>query len=118
VRYLKDALGFSFKKISNLMSRDESTIWTTYNKSLSKGKIIVDFQMSGIDFSKLKLKPSSLIIPLSIFSERTLSILETLCLYIKENFSLTYHNISLLLERDERTIWTVIKRAEKKLNNA
>ena len=110
VRYMKDILKYNFSQIAKLLSRDETTIWTSYNNSLEKGKIILDVEMAYPH-----IKKSDLIVPLSIFSERSISILEALCLYLKQNFNLNYREIGLLLERNERTIWTVISRASKKL---
>ena len=101
-----------------MLSRDETTIWTSYSNSMKKSdKVIVDLDMKDISFEDLKVKKGELIVPLSLFSERRLSILETLCMYLRENFLLSYHNIGLLLERNDRTIWTVVNRATKKLEN-
>ncbi|MBD3164141.1 hypothetical protein GF323_03000 [Candidatus Woesearchaeota archaeon] len=116
VRYLKDVLELNFSKIAELLSRDETTIWTTYHNSRKKSdKIIVDIELDDINFRKLKVRKSGLIIPLEIFSERKLSILEALCMYLKENFNLSYHNIGLLVNRNERTVWTAVSRGRRKL---
>ena len=56
-----------------------------------------------------------ILIPSNIFKNRSLSILEALVEYLKEKRSLTYHEIAELLERDDRTIWTVYNRAKKKV---
>lgn len=53
-------------------------------------------------------------IPSSIFKDRTLSVLEAIVEYLKEKQNFTYHQIALLLNRDERNIWTVYSRAKKK----
>lgn len=58
--------------------------------------------------------PSSLSIPTSIFRDRTLSVLEAVVEYLKEHHHLTYHQIARLLNRDDRTVWTVYKRAKQK----
>lgn len=115
VRYLKDVLEYNFSQIARLLSRDETTIWTTY-KNASKGKVVVDLEMSDIDFKELRVKREELIVPASIFAERKLSVLESLCMYLIETFHFNYHTIGLILERDERTIWTCVSRARKKLN--
>ncbi len=57
-------------------------------------------------------------IPSYILKDRTLSVLETLVEYLKEKLNLTYHEISILINRDERNIWTVYSRAKKKRSNA
>lgn len=56
-------------------------------------------------------------IPSSIFKDRTLSVLEAMVEYLKEKQNFTYHQIALLLNRDERNIWTVYSRAKEKRKN-
>jgi hypothetical protein len=53
-------------------------------------------------------------IPLSIVADRDVSIFETIVEYLKEHYGLSYHEIAVLLNRDDRTIWTVYNRASKK----
>jgi len=53
-------------------------------------------------------------IPVSILQDRNISVLENIAVYLKDTFGLTYHNIAVLLNRDDRTIWTVYQRAKKK----
>ncbi|MEK6879693.1 MAG: hypothetical protein AABY22_08810, partial [Nanoarchaeota archaeon] len=57
---------------------------------------------------------SDFFIPASIFSNLKLSVLESIVKYLKETLNLTYHNIAVLLKRDERNIWTIYNRAIKK----
>ncbi len=52
-------------------------------------------------------------VPLSIFKDRSLSVLETLVFHLK-NSGFTFKEISLLINRDQRTIWTVYSRAKRK----
>ncbi|MEK6936837.1 MAG: hypothetical protein AABW58_02080 [Nanoarchaeota archaeon] len=53
----------------------------------------------------------------SIFHNNSLTIFESLVKYLKEEKSFNFHEISLLLDRDERNIWTVYKNALKKGEN-
>ena len=117
VKYLRDILEYNLSSIAKLLARDETTIWTTYHNSKKK-ELIVDLELEDIDFNKMKVAKESLIVPLSLFSERRLSILESLCIYLKENFNLTYHKIALIISRDDRTVWTVVNRAKQKLKKA
>ncbi|MBI2005629.1 MAG: hypothetical protein HYS80_02600, partial [Candidatus Aenigmarchaeota archaeon] len=39
---------------------------------------------------------------------------ENIAAYLKDTFGLTYHAIAVLLNRNDRTIWTVYQRAKKK----
>ena len=53
-------------------------------------------------------------IPTHIFRDRTLSVLESLSEYLHKVRGLTYHEIAVLLNRDDRTIWTCCHRARIK----
>jgi hypothetical protein len=53
-------------------------------------------------------------IPTQIFLDRTLSGLEAISEHLHKNKGLTYHEIAVLLNRDDRTIWTSCHRAEIK----
>ena len=57
----------------------------------------------------------SINIPSSIFTNRNLSVLESLVWYLKKDLELGFRDIGKLLNRDERTIWTVHNRAKKKI---
>ena len=102
VKYLKEEKEFSLRKISEVIGRDERNIWHIYNRT--KKKYPERFVIKEIGFW----------IPVNIFSNTKLSALEAIVSYLKEEFSLTYHEIALLLKRDDRTIWTVYRRAGKK----
>ena len=52
-------------------------------------------------------------IPVTIFSEK-LGSLESLTKYMKENLEMSYREIAEELNRDQRTIWTVYKKAKEK----
>ncbi len=55
-----------------------------------------------------------LVIPAHVLRDRKLSALESIIEYLKEIRKLNYHEISILLNRDERNIWTMYNRAKKK----
>ena len=57
---------------------------------------------------------SSIAVPTSILRDRTLSVLEAIVEYLKEHEQLSFHQIAKLLNRDDRTIWTVYRRAKQK----
>ena len=102
VKYLKEKHNVSLGKISDLLGRDERNIWHIYNRTKKKYP------------KKFVIKETGLCIPITTFSDKKLSALEVIVSYLKEEFSLTYHEIALLLKRDDRTIWTVYQRARKK----
>ena len=103
-KYLKEEMDFSYTKIALLLNRNSRTIWTTYNNAAKKRK------------EKLSVKESKFFIPVSVFKNRKFTVLEALVVYLKDNFNLRYSEIAVLLNRDERNIWTVYARAKKKKN--
>jgi hypothetical protein len=102
VKYLKENKNLTFHEIAVLLKRDDRTIWATYAKS--RKKMLNHFH----------LMPSKHVIPVSLFAERKLSVLETIVHYLKHAIKLNLHDIAVLLNRDDRTIWTVWNRASKK----
>ncbi|MEK6826784.1 MAG: hypothetical protein AABX90_04100 [Nanoarchaeota archaeon] len=101
-KYLKEELELSYHQIGILLNRDERNIWHTYNYSRKKYP------------DKLKITVSKYFIPVSIFQNK-LGALENIVLYLKDELNLSYHNIAELLERNDRTIWTMYNRAKNKL---
>lgn len=53
-------------------------------------------------------------IPTFVLKDRSVSVLEAIVEYLKDHKGLSYHEIGLLLNRNERTIWTCYNRAKKK----
>jgi len=97
-KYFVEEKGYRYSKIAKIIKRDQRTVWNFYNKAKKKVK------------GRLNVKDSRLI-PISIFTKK--SLLETVALYLRDNFDLSYHEIAILLRRDDRTIWTVCNRKEK-----
>ena len=96
---------YNFHQIGEILGRSEKTIWTTHSNSIKKlSKINEHFILNEDGRS----------VPLSLFCERKLSVLENLCLYLsKEGLGLS--EIGNLIGKDRRVIWTVCNRAKKKL---
>lgn len=103
VKYLRENLLLSFKQIASLTNRNKIALAVTYRNA--KKKMAAKFVIEEIS-------PYS--IPVSILQDRNLSVLENIVSYLKDNFGLAYHKIALLLNRNDRTIWTVYQRAKKK----
>ncbi|MBI2659071.1 hypothetical protein HYX05_03160 [Candidatus Woesearchaeota archaeon] len=103
VKYLRENLLLSFKQIGKLANRNEIALAVTYRNAKKKmpAKFVVE-----------EISPYS--IPVSILKDRKLSVLENIAAYLKDTFNLNYHSIAVLLNRDDRTIWTVYQRARKK----
>jgi DNA-binding NarL/FixJ family response regulator len=53
-------------------------------------------------------------VPSRIFKDRNVAVLEAVVEYMKDIEGLSYHEIAVLLNRNERTIWTVYSRAKQK----
>ena len=102
VKYLKEEFNLRFHEIALLLNRDDRTIWATYNFACKKRKL------------KFFVKDSKFFIPVSVFTNRKFSVLEAIVSYLKSNFNLRYSEIAVLLNRDERNIWTVYNRYKKK----
>ena len=57
-----------------------------------------------------------ILIPISIFNKK-LRILETLTKYLKEELNFSYHQIGVLLNRNERNLWNTYKSANRKYSD-
>ncbi len=102
VKYMKEEKEFDYNKIASLLFRKSGPIGITYRNANKKHpeKLFID---------------SKYFIPIEIFSNTKLSVLENITYYLKNN-SLKLHQIAILLHRDDRTIWTTYQKALKKLN--
>ena len=63
---------------------------------------------------QLVVSETKYVIPISKLSNRKFSAFESVVDYLKTRFELSYHEIAVLLNRDDRTIWTVHSRAKAK----
>ncbi|MFA5952960.1 MAG: hypothetical protein WC812_00005, partial [Candidatus Pacearchaeota archaeon] len=104
VKYLKENLKMSYKEISEKLNRDERTIWNVYANAIKKSKKVFSFDSNNLEK-----------VPLSIFDNKNLTILESLIIYLKDKRNLKYTEISKLIDRDQRNVWTVYTRAKHKL---
>ena len=91
----------SLKKISVILNRSNRNIWNTYNNSKKK-------------FSEKLVIGESVLLPVSILENLKFTFLENIVSYLKEHQKLSYHEIGVILHRDDRTIWTVYNRAKKR----
>ena len=99
-KYMKENLGMTYHEIAEILSRNDRTIWTAYNKSIKKQK------------TQIKIKASTAYFPVSIFKNRKLTIFEAMVVYLKDK-GMKYVEIGELLNRDQRNIWTIYSRASK-----
>ena len=120
--YLKEEKGLSYHEIAELLKRDDRTIWTCCYRAKKKREKKADKKKKSVKVKKAKSLVSSAPsveemedIPLDIFHNRDLAPLEGISKYLKENADKSLHEIAVLLNRDDRTIWTCYNRAQKKL---
>jgi len=106
-KYLKENKGMKFSEIAKLLNRDERTIWINYRNASKKKK-------EKIVFDKEKDKLIS--VPVSIFRDRRLSILESLVLYFREK-GFSNPDIANVLGKGSNNIWTLYLRAMRKLKS-
>ena len=102
VKYLRENKLLAFKQIGSLTNRNEIALAVTYRNAKRKLE------------AKFIEEISPYYLPVSILKDRKLSVLENIVSYLKDTFGLTYAKIAVLLNRDDRTIWTVYQRAKKK----
>jgi hypothetical protein len=99
-KYLRENLGYKYAEIANLLGRNPLPIGITYRNAVHKMK-------EGLDISSKEG------IPASIINNKELSVFESIVYYLKKK-DLKFSEIAKILNRDDRTIWTVYHRAVKK----
>jgi hypothetical protein len=93
-----------------LVERDDRTIWTCYSRAKKKR----GSKEHEIEPGKSQ-KHSQEQIPLNILKNRNFAPLESISFFLKNTKGMSFHEIALLLNRDDRTIWTCCNRATKKI---
>ncbi len=101
VKYLYEEQELTLAQISKFLNRDQRNIWHIYNQSIKKYP------------KQVKITETELWVPISIFSTTKLSANEVIIVYLKQQ-RLSYREISQLMKRNERTIWTSYQRALNK----
>jgi DNA-binding CsgD family transcriptional regulator len=100
IKYFRENLNLNNKKTAFLLNKDPKATWNTYNSIREKKPI--------------RVKETSILIPLSIFKDKQLSALEALVKFLR-GLGMNYAEIARMLNKDQRTIWTVHFRAKKKI---
>ena len=100
-KYLFENQNLSLIEISKLLNRSNRNIWNSHNRSKKK-------------FPEKLVVKESILMPISILRNLKFMLLENIVLFLKDNLRHSYHEIAVLLKRDDRTIWTVYQRARKK----
>ena len=102
--YLKDELNLSYHEIALILNRDDRVVWASYNNAKKKfnGSFVFENNSKGI--------------PVSLFANRDIGLLEALTKHLREQERMNNHQVAEILNRDDRTIWTSYSRAKKKSN--
>ena len=110
----------TYREISYLINRDERNIWSIYNKAvkkLKKEKLKTEkIKNNNKLFTEKQHKQTKLKLPLHIFHNKALTPMEAIISFLKNSHDLTYHQISILINRDERNVWTIYNNAKNKIN--
>jgi len=101
IKFLREEVDLSNSQVSKILARSPQTCWTTYRNAVKKLPARSKFDFSEND------------IPVSVIRNNKLSVLESIVVFLAGKY-LSFHEIALLLNRDDRTIWTVHKRAMTK----
>jgi hypothetical protein len=96
---------------SKVQGRDSDFSSSSYLDLLRK-HLSTHHELSSSDINSFL--ENELSIPISCFNDK-LSILESVVKYLKENLDYNYHKIGVLLERNERNIWTTYGNSLKKM---
>lgn len=102
-KYLKENIGLKNNEISELLKRSQKVIWQAYKNAKKKHPLL------------LYVEEPEFFLPVSIFDNAKLSIMEAIAVYLKDTLNFTYHKIAIIIHRDDRTVWTAYQRAKKKL---
>lgn len=101
VKYLRENKGLEFKEIAGLVGRSSGVVINSYRKAVKK-------------FSEKFAPKSEILVPVKVFTNKKFSILENLVVYLKDELGFRFRKIGKMIQRNEKTVWTVYKRAEIK----
>jgi DNA-binding CsgD family transcriptional regulator len=104
VKYMKENLKMAYSEIADSLLRDDRTIWISYDRAKNKMK------------EEFVITESKVSIPISAIANDKLTILESAILYLRKE-GYRYSKIGELLNRDQRNIWAIYRRAKSKLEN-
>jgi len=100
-KYLKDYYKLSYAEIGLLLQRDDRSVWTSVNRAERK-------------VSTLFTPQSDIKIPVSVFADRSHSILEHVIVYLQEHYDYTIYRIAKMLNKTPAALYAVAKRGKEK----
>ncbi len=101
VKYLRENENLTISEVARITGRSKQCTFGTYNNANKKFSRRIIAEPSQYDF------------PLTIISEKN-SVLESIVRYLHEEKELSFAEISRLIKRDQRTIWTAYNRCKIK----
>lgn len=101
-KFLVENYNLSISEIADSLARSHASIWNVYASSKKKFP------------SRFVLKPSKSI-PLSILRKDKFGVLENIVAYLRDVCGFSYREISVMIARDERTVWTSYRNKKKKM---
>ena len=105
-KYLRENSSLRCCEIAKLLNRSQKTIWDAYQSSQQKMQKQFAFASAGHGTS----------IPSQVLCDRSVGVLESIVEFLRDELNLRYCTIALLVNRNQRTVWTVYQRAKKKRN--
>ncbi len=112
VRFLAETKQMPLKEVAKILHKSYANTWISYKKAKSLHN---SEHEQGILENK-GYGQAGYFIPLSAFSHNGfLTVFEALVVYMKKFF--TFSQISRIVKKDPRTIWTVYSRAKKKMES-
>lgn len=100
--FLKQDRGLSFHDIAVLLNRDDRSVWTSCARAKKKSK------------KQFTEKDDDILLPISMFTDRSLSIMEHVVDLLTHQHKMTNSQIAKMLNRNPSAIATVANRAESK----
>jgi hypothetical protein len=104
VKYLREEYNLNYRIIGKLLNRNERTIWYTYFKSKDKYK------------GRFEILEHEISIPLSLFQDRSASILQHTVHHLKHEHGHHLYKISKILNKNRNSVWSAYNRAVVKKN--
>lgn len=101
-KYLKENEHLSNREIAQLLSRNNKSVWATYQRAIKKKKI------------KFIKKQEKYFLPISVFQNRSYSFLEAIIHYLNSVYHLTNPEIGKLLSKSANSMAVLAKRAREK----
>jgi hypothetical protein len=102
VKFLREDRAMSPSQIVQLTGRTKQGVYQTYKNACKRHP------------GRLMASSVGYVFPIRQISQGRYTILETIVVYLKEQYHLSFSSIAKLLHRDPRTIWTVFNRARLK----